>query len=464
MTQNKHKVLVCDDEENVRQLLRETLIAAGYDCLEASSAKEALEHLETDLPDLVLLDLVLTDRSGLELLRDIKNHYQDVPVIIVSRVDDLNTAIRCIRLGAYDYTVKPINPDEVLNCIERALQTKRLQLELQGYQRHLEEKVEEQAEEIRDTFLGAISALSFALEAKDTYTAGHSRRVADIAMAIGKKHGLSNDELEDLRWGSLLHDMAKIAVDDKILHKDGKLTPKEYRHVMTHPIVGACLAGSMIKKKRILDIIEHHHEHYDGHGLEQKLVGEQIPLLARIVAIADAYDAMISDRPYRSALTREEALTQIRLGSGSQFDPLIAKIFLGLSEFDIVPERKIILAADDDESIRLLVRSILGNDFLVIEAADGQQAIEVAQNEKPDLILMDIMMPGKDGLQAMYEIKNNQQTKEIPIVMLTGINQYLNEKFASTMGATKYITKPFMPQELHETVCRLIEDLQKASL
>jgi putative two-component system response regulator len=461
MTQSKPKVLVCDDEENVRQLLREIL--TGYDCLEASSAKEALAYLERNLPDLVLLDLVLTDRSGVDLLQDMKKRYPDLPVIIVSRVDDLSTAIRCIRIGAYDYTTKPINSDELLNCVERALQTKMLQLELKDYQKHLEEKVEELAEEIRDTFLGAMSALSFALEAKDSYTAGHSRRVADIAMAIGRKYGLSDDELEDLRWGSLLHDMAKIAVDEKILNKDGKLTPNEYRHVMTHPIVGACLAGSMIKKKRILDIIEHHHEHYDGRGLEQKLIGEQIPLLARIVSIADAYDAMISDRPYRSALTREEALTQIRLGTSSQFDPLIAKIFLELSENDIMPVRKTILVADDDESIRLLVRSILGNDFSVVEAVDGRQAVEVAQNEKPDLIIMDIMMPDKDGLQACYEIKNNEQTKEIPIVMLTGIKQELNEKFSYKLGATDYITKPFMPQELYQTICGLIEDLQKTS-
>lgn len=456
MSGSKGKVLICDDEEDVRQLLREILSREGYDCREAVNAGEVLKSMETSLPALVLLDLALPDRSGVDLLQDIKKQYPNVPVVIVSVIGELNTAIRCIRLGAYDYVAKPINADEVLNCVERALQIAKLQTDLQDYQRHLEEKVEEQAEEIRGTFLGAMAALSFALEAKDTYSAGHSRRVADIAMAIGKVYGLSEDELEDLRWGSLLHDIAKIAVDEKVLHKDGKLTPKEYQHVMTHPIVGACMAGSLVKKKRILDVIEHHHEHYDGSGLGQTLVGEEIPLLARIVAVADAYDAMTSDRPYRAALTREEALAQVRGGIGCQFDPDMAKIFLGLSEFDIVPERKTILVADDDESIRLLVRSILGNDYLVIEAADGQQAIEVARNEKPTLILMDIMMPGKDGLQACYEIKTDRETKDIPVVMLTGISQELNKKFSSTLGATDYITKPFMPRELFEKVQRLV--------
>jgi putative two-component system response regulator len=464
MTQSKEIILICDDEERIRQDVRKILTGAGYGCVEAPSAKKALDYMVKELPALILLDLFLPDISGIELLKDLKNRYPEVPVVIVSQVDELSTVIRCIRIGAYDYTTKPINEDEVLKCIGRALQTRRIKLEVQKYQQQLEAKVEDQAEEIRETFLGAMSALSFALEAKDTYTAGHSRRVADIAMAIGKEYGLSNDELEDLRWGSLLHDLAKIAVDEKILNKDGKLTPKEYQHVMTHPIVGACLAGSLIKKKRILDIIEYHHEHYDGHGLNQILKGEQIPLLARIVAIADAYDAMVSDRPYRAALTREIALAQIRQGIGNQFDPRIARIFLKLSEFDIMPERKTILVADDDESIRLLVRSILGNDFSVIEATDGQQAIDVARNEQPTIILMDIMMPGKDGLQACCEIRNNKQTKDIPIVMLTGINQDLNKKFSSILGATKYITKPFLPQELFETVRGLAENLQQAKI
>jgi response regulator RpfG family c-di-GMP phosphodiesterase len=455
MTQEKDKILICDDEEDIRQLLRKILEGEGYDCREAASAGAALKSMDTAIPALVLLDLSLPDKSGVELLQEVKKRYSDIPVIIVSVVDELNTAIHCIRLGAYDYSPKPINADEILNCVRRALQMRKLQAELQDYRCHLEEKVEEQAAEIRRTFLGAMSALSFALEARDAYTAGHSRRVADIALAIGKKYGLSEDELEDLRWGSLLHDLAKITLDEKILNKGGKLTAKEYAHVMTHPIVGACMTGSFIRKKSILNVIEHHHEHYNGHGLGQTLVGEEIPLLARIVAVADAYDAMTSDRPYRTALTREQALAQIKAGLGQQFDPGLGKVFLGLSEIDITPERRKILIADDDESIRLLVRSIFGNDFLVVEAVDGQQAIELALSEKPTLIMMDIMMPVKDGLLACYEIKTNRETEDIPVVMLTGINQELNKKFSSNVGASKYITKPFIPQELYETVRKM---------
>ena len=168
-------------------------------------------------------------------------------------------------------------------------------------------------EEVREQFLGAMAALSFALEAKDSYTAGHSRRVADIATAIGGKLKLSKDDLEDLRWGSFLHDLAKIAIDDRILNKSGKLTQHEYEHIMTHPVVGACLASSLVNKKQIIEIIQYHHAHYNGGGLRPDLPKNmRLPLLARIVAVADAYDAMTSDRPYRTRLSRERALDVIR--------------------------------------------------------------------------------------------------------------------------------------------------------
>lgn len=201
MIQYKDKILICDDDKDVRQLLREILDNQGYDCKETTNAGAILKSIATDLPNLILLGLEFHDRSGIDLLQEVKKLYPDIPVIIVSAVKELNTVIDCIRLGACDYTTKPINTDDVSNCVKRALQKRRLQLELQDYHCRLEEKVEAQAEEIRKTFLGAMSALTFALEAKDTYTAGHSRRVADIAQAIGKKYGLSEDELEDLRWG-----------------------------------------------------------------------------------------------------------------------------------------------------------------------------------------------------------------------------------------------------------------------
>jgi len=457
MAKEKGAILICDDEKDVREVLRQTLESEGYHCEEAANADEALTTLRDTSPDVMLLDIKIPGKSGMELLREIKEHYPDVLVIMVTVIGDINTALESIRQGAYDYIIKPFNVDDVVHSVERAMEKRRLHLELIDYQQHLEEKVEEQAEEIRETFLGAMSALSFALEAKDSYTAGHSRRVADIAMAVGKKSGLKEDELEDLRWGSLLHDMAKIAVDELIVHKNGKLTPREYEHVMTHPVVGACMAQSIVRKQGIIEVIQYHHAHYDGSGFRQKLKGKDIPLLARIVAVADAYDAMTSSRPYRAALSRGEALARIRGQIERQFDPLVANTFLEMSEADITPEREKILVADDEESIRLLVRSILGNDYEVIEAADGQEAVEAAQSQRPALILMDILMPGKDGLQACYEVKTNLATKGIPVVILTGIQEELNRALTSDLGAAGYITKPFGPQDLLDMVRQFVK-------
>ena len=341
--------------------------------------------------------------------------------------------------------------------VKRATERRKLELELRDYQQHLEHKVEEQAGEIRKTFLGAMQALSFALEAKDSYTAGHSRRVTDIALAIGKKLALAEDELEDLRWGSLLHDIGKIAVDQLIVNKPGKLTTEEYEHVMTHPIIGASIVGPVVRNKRITEVIEHHHAHYDGRGLNQKLKGKDIPLLARIVAVADAYDAMTSTRSYRAAWSREEALAEIRWEIGRRFDPLVANVFLEMSVADIIPEKKKILIADDEASIRLLVRSVLSNEYTVIEAADGQEAVEATQNQKPALILMDILMPKKDGFQACYEIRTNLATKAIPVVMLTAVDQDLDRKLSGDLGADQYITKPFNPQELLDTIGQVLK-------
>lgn len=383
---------------------------------------------------------------------EIKERFRDVVVIVATSTSDIDTAIESLRQGAYDRVTKPVNLDEVVYSVKRAMEKRSLELKFRNHQQYVEQRIEQQAKEIRETFLRVIVTLWSAIEAKDIYFAGHSRRVTEIAMAIGKKLGLGKDELENLRWGSLLQDIGKIAVDQPILNKSGKLTSEEYEHIMTHTIVGASIVGSVFGTERIAEVIEHHHAHYDGSGLNQKLRGEDIPLLARIVAVADVYDAICSERPHRDAMSRDLALAEIKWAIGKQFDPVVANTFLEMSPADIMPERRKILIADDEDSIRLLVRNVLGNDYTVIEAADGQEAVAVAQNQKPSLILMDSRMPTKDGLQACYEIKNNPTTKGIPLVMLTAIDHQLERRFSAKLGANECIAKPFGSQTLLEIV------------
>ena len=181
----------------------------------------------------------------------------------------------------------------------------------------------------RKLFLGAVEALVNILEAGDRYTSGHSQEVMEIALAMGQKLGLSSEEIEDLRWAALLHDVGKIAVDPNILNKPSELTSSEYRHIMTHAVVGPSLVRPFVND-RVVEIISHHHDHYDGGGLDQSTYGENIPLGARIVAVADAFQAMTSDRPYRRALSRKAALEELTWCSGSQFDPVIANTLIKL--------------------------------------------------------------------------------------------------------------------------------------
>lgn len=327
MAHKRARILVVDDEAMVRKLLCQKLSRDGYQCEEADGAVQALDGLKDSSIDLVILDIKMPGKSGIELLPEIKTAYPDTAVMMATALNDVNIAIECMKKGAYDYICKPFNLGEVVLSVEGVLERRRLELEIREYQQYLEEKVKEQTKEIRKVFLGAIEALAFALEAKDKYTAGHSRRVTEIAVAIGKELGLSPDDIEDLRWGGLLHDVGKIAIDQLIQNKPGELTHEEYAHIMTHAHVGAGIVKPVVNGK-VVEMIEHHHDRYDGSGMDQVVVGEDIPLGARILAVADAFDAMTSDRPYRSAMSAEEALSEIKRCTGTQFDPAVVVAFL----------------------------------------------------------------------------------------------------------------------------------------
>jgi len=326
----KERILIVDDESGIRRLLYHKLSKAGYTCEEAENAERATEKMAANPAELIILDIKMPGKSGIELLPDLKAKYPHTAVIMATAITEASNAINCMKDGADDYLCKPFNLEEVVLSAERSLEKRRLELEIKAYQERLQQKVDEQTMEIRRLFLGAIEALVFALEAKDKYTAGHSRRVTKFALAIAKELGLPKDELEDLRWGSLLHDVGKIAVDQAIQNKPTKLTAAEYEHIMIHTQIGAGIVKPVVND-RVVKMIEHHHDRYDGTGLNQTIAGEDIPLGARIMAVADAFDAMTSDRPYRPALPMEEALGEIKRCTDTQFDPMVARAFIKIS-------------------------------------------------------------------------------------------------------------------------------------
>ncbi len=327
MSGKREGILIVDDEELIRKLLRQRLSGEGYRCEEASSAAQALDELKSNPMELVVLDVRMPGKSGMELLPELKLRYPDTAVIMATAIADTSTAIQCMKGGAYDYITKPFNLDEVVLSVGRALERRRLELENRDYQQHLEQKVEEQAEKIRASFINAITALAYALEAKDIYTSGHSQRVTEISVAIARELGIPQDSIDKIQLAGLVHDIGKIGIRESVLNKPAALTGEELEHIKSHCQAGEHILTPIVEDEEILKAVRHHHERYDGVGYPDGLRGEQIPLGARILSVADAFDAMTSERPYRSAMSDVAACAEIERCKGTQFAPEVADAF-----------------------------------------------------------------------------------------------------------------------------------------
>ena len=323
-------ILIVDDEETIRWVLYRKLSKEGFNCREADNAEQALTKLKANSSELVVLDINMPGKPGNELLPEIRQAFPETAVIMASAVSDTSIIARCIRDGAQDYIHKPFRLDDVLSSVNRALEKRRLEIKIREYQQRMGSSASKRAAEIRKLFFSAIENLVYALEASDPYTAGHSRVVTNIALGLGQQLELPTVQLENLRWGALLHDVGKIAIDPNILNKPSGLTPEEYQHIMTHAVVGPDLVRPFVNEK-VVEIISHHHDHFDGGGVDQTIQGEDIPFGARIVAVADAFNAMVSDRPYREAMSEAAALKEVARSSGSQFDPVVADALLTLA-------------------------------------------------------------------------------------------------------------------------------------
>ena len=332
MTDKRGDILIVDDEDAIRSLLHKKLASEGYRCREAANAEQALDKLKNSIVELALLDIRMPGKSGLELLPEIKASNPDTAVIMATAITDTKIAIQCMKQGAYDYITKPFELDEVIISVGRALEKRRLELENKDYQQHLKEKVEEQAKKIRASFLSAVTALAYALEAKDKYTSGHSQRVADISVTVAREMGLLQESIERIKLAGLVHDIGKIGVRESVLNKPGRLSDKEFKHIQKHPEIGEHILAPVSSSKEILQWIRNHHERYDGTGYPDRLKDIRIPLGARILAISDAYEAMTSERPYRKALSNKAAHIEIERGKGTQFDPEVADAFFRSGE------------------------------------------------------------------------------------------------------------------------------------
>ena len=324
------RCLIVDDEPRLRQVLARVMRADGFECFEAGNGVEALELLEREPVTLVLTDLRMPRMDGVELLRRVRARHPDTAVVLVTAVGDVDVAVSCLAIGAMDYLTKPFHLEEVRARVLQAIDKRALVLENRAYRTGLEARVAAQAHRLEQLYLGSMQALAEALEVKDAYTRGHSVRVGQYSAAIARQLGLPDDVVRDVEVGGQVHDIGKIGVRESVLNKPGPLTDDEYHHIMTHPILGwRILLPLLGDAPGILGVVRSHHERFDGRGVPDGLAGEAIPVEARIAAVADAFDAMTSGRPYRRVgrMPMESALVELQRARGAQLDPAMVDAF-----------------------------------------------------------------------------------------------------------------------------------------
>jgi putative two-component system response regulator len=329
------RILVVDDEPELREFVAMSLELNNFETVEAENGKKALEMLKNEDFDCVISDVEMPEMTGPEFLKNFREINKIIPVIMLTGVKALNTVVEVMKLGAQDYLVKPINVEELLISVRKSIEFKRLkeqnillQKENERYQQHLEDMVEKRSVQLKDALFGSLIIIASAIEAKDEYTKGHSNRVRLISLDIGRHMNLDNKQLQILEYGAMMHDVGKIGVKDAILHKNKSLTEEEFDSIMSHPAIGAKIVQNISFFNPMVDCIKYHHEYFNGEGYPEGLKGEAIPLLSRIVAVADTYDAVTTTRPYRKEKTNMEAVQVLIAGKGTQFDPFVVDVFV----------------------------------------------------------------------------------------------------------------------------------------
>lgn len=329
-------ILIVDDDEisskAVMGMLQDT-----YCVISAKSGEEAFGLLEEQIPDLVLLDVHMPDMDGHDVLRNIKKNpdYADIPVIFLTSDEDERTEIQGLDEGAIDFLRKPFQKAVARQRIRRILELSYLQKNLKSEVERQTNVAERRRQRVERMALQMVQTLANTIDAKDSYTNGHSTRVARYSVLLAERMGYSGERLEQLQFAALLHDIGKIGIPNEIINKPSRLTDEEYQIIKTHPVIGGNILREISEIPDIAIGARWHHERYDGKGYPDGLKGEEIPEIARIIGVADAYDAMTSKRSYRDVLPQEIVAGEIEKGKGGQFDPQIAEIMLELIRKDI---------------------------------------------------------------------------------------------------------------------------------
>lgn len=362
-TNLSQRILIVDDELEITDILAD-LLGHEYNCLKASSAEEALALLEKSEFQLVISDITMPGMSGLEMIPHVKELSPETVVVMISGMQTVESAIGALRLGAFDYLMKPFDLRQVEAVVKRALEHHDLVVAKQRYENHLEELVEQRTVELdraldslEDAYRSTLKALTAALETRDSETHGHSERVVTYSLRLGRECGLSREQMKSLEFGSLLHDIGKIGVPDSILRKPAKLTEEEWVCMREHPLHGQQILRGIEFLQGAARVVAQHHEKWDGSGYPLGLREEEIDLCARIFAVADAFDAITSDRVYRRGKSYEAAAQELDDWAGRQFDPKVVEAFHRVPKEDWEAlHRQSLMPKHDNPEVRRVVQ------------------------------------------------------------------------------------------------------------
>ncbi|MDO9264892.1 MAG: response regulator [Desulfosalsimonadaceae bacterium] len=329
----RERILVVDDEEAIRNLLKQILEREGYECELAEDAEKASGFLSNKRFDLVISDVQMPGKSGIQLLEEIKTRYPNLATLLISGHSDNKTAASAILKGAIDFLVKPFQKEQVLITVSNAIRRRAIDLQTRFEFQNLESIINDQTDDLLEAnarlnriLNSTVQAMSLAVECRDPYTAGHQQRVANISTAIARKMDFNDERIEYLKMAAMIHDIGKISVPAEILCKPTRLSAAEFNIIKEHPLTGYKILKEIDFPYPLAKMVYQHHERIDGSGYPQGLSGDQILMEAKILAVADVVEAMASHRPYRSALGIDVALDEIIKNKGQIFDPEVVEV------------------------------------------------------------------------------------------------------------------------------------------
>jgi putative two-component system response regulator len=439
------RVLVIDDEAVIRELIAEILADAGHETISAGSAADGLAFLADEDVDVVVSDIVMPGLSGLELLEEVRAQRPSLPVVLVTGAGTHAMLTDALARGANGLVMKPFSHAELVAAVGTAL-----------------ERTSRAERELRDRLLAPslASALANAIETRDSSLQGHCERMSRLAVRIALELGLGDAEVETVRLGAILHDVGKIGIPDRVLIKHGPLTIEERALMETHPLIGDRLLEPLDLLESVRPVVRHHHERWDGSGYPDALAGEAIPVAARIVALADAVEAMSGQRPYRTPLRTAQILAELEAGAGRQWDPELVEIvqrLISAGELRFLrdglvlsapgdpappPTPLSILLVEDDPDAALQTKKALESTLVhaaVSHVSTVSSALDLCRNATWSLVVLDQHLPDGQGLELVDTLRD--LVPDMPVVMLTGEGSEHLAVEAFRHGVSDYVVK-----------------------